>query len=240
MIIPYGYFVNENTVNIFTDASITKISIGGEDTYIGSPGADAYYMGERICSLRNIIPLCTNNESEIVAIRMGLDIAAKMNPNLKINLFSDSKLSVYGVREWIYNWIRNESDGIIYGTGGPVKNQQHFLLAVYSILQMNKPINLYHIRGHRNPAKYRDRKVFVESFRRENKISNILDEQLVDFFLSANAYVDKTTRDLLKQYNIPSNLQIYHPCQQVFNYHEFIKSLDMATFYKLTSKFNEI
>lgn len=240
MVIPYGCFVNEDTVNIFTDASIKKINIGGEDTYIGSPGADAYYMGECVYSLRNIIPLCTNNESEIVAIRMGLNIAANLRPDMKINLFSDSKLSIYGVREWIYNWVRNEHDGIIYGTGGPLINQQHFLLAVYSILQMNRPVNLYHIRGHRNPSNYKDRKIFSESFRRENKISNILDEQLIDFFISANDYVDKTTGDLLSKYKLDPNTRIYHPQQQIFNYHYFIRSLDMAKFYKLTSGFNNI
>ena len=214
-IIPYEYFVNENTFNIFTDASIIHRKIQIDDLmqtyYFGSPGADIY-LGDRIISSYNtILPVCTNNQSEITAIEYGVNRGCKLSYlyNISnINIFSDSKICIYGLREWIFNWMNTLKDGVLYNTSGDkVANQSIFISIIQSIVYYNKPIRFYHIRGHFNASNFKERKKFNESFMKENHINDYLDERLIDFFISANDSVDTATRNALKL--LPDNYVSY-------------------------------
>lgn len=249
-IIPYQYFVNDETFNIFTDASIIhrKIKYAGTDYlyYFGSPGAEVYLGNKIISTHYNILPNCTNNQSEITAIKYGIDIGCQLT-NLygikNINIFSDSKICIYGIREWIFNWIKNMNNGVLYNTSGTmVSNQLQFISIIKSILYYNKSIRFYHIRGHFNSDKFSEKKKFNESFMKENHINMHLDERLIDFFIKANNSVDTTTRNELKKLqesdfvyydNIIKKMSQYPTKESIFNWDIYIRSLDLKKYKEL-------
>ena len=248
-IIPYDFFVNDETFNIFTDASIVhrKIKYNGYDHvyYFGSPGAEIYRGDQLISTYHTVLPHCTNNQSEITAIWYGINRGcqlANMSGIKNINIFSDSRICIWGIREWIFGWIRNMNNGILYNTSGEVSNQSHFISIIQSVLSYNRLIRFYHIRGHRNPNSFAERKKFNQSFRRENYINSDLDERLIDFFIRANDSVDNITRNELK--GIPEQTFIYYDSiarkmlayptkEKLFNWDEYIRSLDLNKYKQL-------
>lgn len=187
-----------NTCNIFTDASIIK-TIYGET--IGCAGAIGYLTSgnkDPIISTK-IIRESTNNNSEITAILLGVGIALSAPKGFKINLFSDSKICIYGLREWIYSWMNNrEPDGtMVSSSGTPVANQEVFLHIINLITTNNLSINLYHQKGHvKNTKSSLDnaKKVFFES----NGV--VLDDQDIFNISSFNNYIDEYTRAKLNTY----------------------------------------
>lgn len=249
-IIPYEYFVNNETFNVFTDASIIhrKVNINGDTYtyYFGSPGYDIYIGNNKILGYHNVLPICTNNQSEISAIRYGVDRAldlATLYNIKKINIFSDSKICIYGLREWIFSWMNNIRNGTLYNSSGKeVANQFEFLAIVHMILLYNRPVQFYHIRGHMNINSFKDRKKFNESFMKENYTSDHLDERLIDFFISANDIVDNVTRyelqgiqESTKLYydNMLRSRYQYKNLEKVFTYNDYLGSIDLDRYKKL-------
>lgn len=242
-------FINNNTLNIFTDASIIhrkiQTSYGEYRYYIGSPGAEFYIGDKKVYSYHTIIPHCTNNQSEITAIEYGINIGvqiAKKYDVENINIFSDSKICIFGIREWIFNWVKNMNDGVLYNTSGPVANQYHFISIIQSVLANGRRINFYHVRGHFNFNDYKSRRKFNMSFMKENNSNLYLDEKLIDFFILSNDSVDKITRNSLK--NIPPELLYqwdlfgrsickYNYFERIFNWNDSIASLDMRKYKSL-------
>lgn len=248
-VLPFEYFVNSNTFNIFTDASIIhrKISYSGETYvyYFGSSGAEIYEGDKMISTYHTVLPHCTNNQSEITAIEYAIHRGcqfASLNNIENINIFSDSKICIYGIREWVFNWIKNMNDGILYNTSGKVSNQSHFISIIQSVLYYNRPIRFYHIRGHFNSNSFKERKKFNESFMRENYISVPLDERLINFFIKANDSVDTITRNELKNIqestfvyydNVAKKMLQYPRKEPIFNWDERIRSLDLNKYKQL-------
>lgn len=68
----------------------------------------------------------TNQRAEIAAIILALELALEKyekldsNPDLKVEIFSDSRYAVGCMTEWIYKWSRN---GWRNAAGKPVANQ---------------------------------------------------------------------------------------------------------------------
>ena len=94
-----------DAINIFTDASIKKLNSGET---IGCAGC-VLIFGELV--YRNIqeeyqiIRNTTSNNSEIKAVRLGIhNVLRYKNQYRKIRLFSDSQISIFGIRERIFNW----------------------------------------------------------------------------------------------------------------------------------------
>ena len=88
-----------DSLNIFTDASIKTLRNGER---IGCAGA-VLVFGElkdnNIIEKYDIIRNTTNNNSEIKAVRLGVQQAIRNSlPYTKIRLFSDSQISIYGIR----------------------------------------------------------------------------------------------------------------------------------------------
>ena len=103
---------NDRTLNIFTDASIVKI----ENETIGCAGNNIVANNTIIDQPRLIYRNSTNNNSEIAAIHMAVVNALNYRHQFEtINIFSDSKICIYGLREWIFNWIADENtkDGVL-------------------------------------------------------------------------------------------------------------------------------
>ena len=132
-----GILGNSNTLNIFTDASIKQV---GQET-VGCAGAFCVAGKDRtiINQTNRILRYATNNSSEITAVKLGIDLAIDYRNDFDtINLFSDSKICIYGLREWIFNWIDNMSNGVLYNSSNTeVANQEMFKKIINLITHYN-------------------------------------------------------------------------------------------------------
>lgn len=192
-------FINNYTLNIFVDASIRRInkyrSAGcfGAVAYIGNTKVDEDY---RICTKS------TNNDSEIKAIRSGVGLAIKWRNQVRvINLFSDSQVSIFGLRDRIYSWkIENNK---LTGSGDSViKNQAIYIEIMNMIVNNNLIINFYHQKGHVNPDSYPSLETAVHTFISSNFVREKVDIEFIRFISFKNNEVDKTSRSYLYNTNI--------------------------------------
>ena len=239
----YGYFVSNEVLNIFTDASIKRIR--NENSFIGCPGIIAYLGNQEVYKRIEMIQFSTNNESEIRAIQMAIEFVYEyipMHPYIKrINIFSDSKISVYGLREWYKNWFKNVKDGELYGSSGKVKNQKYFIYIIKAIEQLGFPINIYHLRGHmaNKPAWE-----FTKSFYKENHIAGYhgqMNDNLRTYLIHGNDQIDKETGvvdgiDTSKIFIPYKREDLVSP----FIYTDLINSIDLKKYESLISKYNKI
>lgn len=195
-----GAFFNGHTVNVFTDASVKnhgKVteSIPGAVTVLGANET----INERYVRL---IP-STNNEGEIYAIYMGILECIRARNTWSVfdtfNIFSDSKISVYGLREWYQGWIVNSvnTDRLINSSGKEVKNQEIFIKCFDTILDSGIHINIYHIRGHIDLNKESEYDKFVNDFMQSNNIEDCPSRDLVQMLVHFNDRVDTGSRNLL-------------------------------------------
>ena len=247
MKVTYENLINNHTLNIFTDASILKDNINGYDLFISTPGAQIYLGDILQDSLIQMLPDCTNNEGEITAIENGLYLAEKWRKLLpqvdSINLFSDSKISLFGLRDWCYNWIRAEQNGILYGSSGEVKNQNHFIHAIYFILSNDLKINMYHTRGHINAVNFKSVAKFRNSFVKENHLNYHPDDHIINFMIKGNNKIDNDTRQYLNFNKIYIDDWVKprgQGGQMIYNWHDLIRSFDMVKYQYLTGGYNKI
>ena len=202
--IRYNSIFNNKTLNIFTDASVLKLK--GET--IGSPGYVAV-VGENIISERSEILRCsTNNQSEIYAILMAIQLAFYNKDKFEvINIFSDSQFAIYGLREWIFKWINNIYDDRLHNYAGAlVANQKIFMNIIYIILDNDLKINFYHNRGHFKNNQVNE---FIRLFTKHNFLNDYIDYQSAYKIMYYNDKVDNNTRSLLHSTNeFPPKLEI--------------------------------
>ena len=188
-------FYNDNTLNIFSDASIDKNS--------GCFGVVAV-IGDNIIDTRyRLISDTTSNNSEIKGIRSAIDIALKYRDKFQyINIFSDSLISINGLREYIYSWKYNEKTGLLYNsTRKPVANQSIFIEAksMLNLLEESKSIiSIYHQSGHVS-NNYNSILKAGDCFKKYNHINGKIDLNLIRYISVLNNYVDHTSRSILKQ-----------------------------------------
>ena len=207
-------YYNKDTLNIFVDASIKKC----ENETIGCPGAIAIYNNSVLDYKMDILRNSTNNNSEIMAIYYGILLAIKYRDKFKyINLFSDSKICVFGLKEWIFNWIKTVQIGsdniedytqeynmnILYGsTGTPVANQSEIMLVVQTILAYNLELHIYHQRGHictKNESMLQKAMhTFIEN---NNLFSDEIDLATMSELSYYNNTIDDSTRKFLNSYS---------------------------------------
>ena len=196
---------NDYTLNIFTDASIYT-----EDKrwFASCPGAISIIGNTIIDRHEFIVNGSTNNEGEILAIRLGIYFALKYRDRVKqINLFSDSNICIQGLNNWIYSWVNNvNKNGILFtNSNKPVANQEIIKCIISDIVRNNLQINFYHVKGHvdiRNDGNiYHAMKVFNTS----NGID--IDYKLAKQISYYNNNVDINTRNLLYASTINSNTE---------------------------------
>lgn len=218
--IKFESIFNDNTLNIFTDASMYNT----KEENIGAPGFVAVIGNKIIAKDAIILRESTNNESEIYAINMGIQFALANRDKVKvINLFSDSQFAVFGLREWIFKWMNNIKDDRIYNSSGKlVANQHIFMNIIYTILEYNLEINIYHNRGHFSKSQIRE---FISLFTKHNFLNDYIDYRTASSIMYYNDIVDNYTRDLLKQKVFPQKLEI--PDYAVF------EDLDIKQYKKL-------
>ena len=191
--------------NLFCDASIdTSRNIACGGCYITAQEGNLLYPVDT----KAIIQLnATNNSSEILAVWIGIIEALnlrRLNPGAIFRLFSDSKISIYGLRSWMVNWVKNikpnDKENILYSSSGePVKNQQRFIDVFNMIVENNLRIELYHQRGHVGDKAIGLNKARVD-FIKANKVAPESLGLGIDYLSQCNDYIDNFTRDSLKYY----------------------------------------
>lgn len=187
-------FHNKNTLNIFTDASIGKNNTGcyGAIAVVGDDIVDREYK---------MVSNTTNNNSEIKGIRAGLCLAMKYRFQFaNINIFSDSLISINGLRTYIYTW--KEKDGLLYSKiGKPISNQSIFI-ECHGILKVldEAPcmISLYHQSAHIN-NNYNELIKASNSFKKNNTIRGKIDLNFIRYICTWNNYVDNTSRGMVRR-----------------------------------------
>lgn len=216
-----GTLFNPTTLNIFCDASITH---RGEET-IGCSGSIAVRMTDRLVVDRSVQVLrnSTNNESEITAILLAVYQACKYKSMYEtINIFSDSKISVFGLREWMSSWIeRTEGDVLYSSSGTAVANQQIFIHIILAIVNNDLNINLYHQKGHVNKSNTTEAK---QVFLRSNGI--MLDDDEIQFISTCNNCIDQDTRETLSL-NIPPILNLQTPIRYMIDQETYSKFMSL-------------
>ena len=193
---------NKDVLNIFTDASIdSEKSIGcaGAHVVTGYTATDNILEQPRI-----LIENTTNNNSEIRAILLGAQCALKYRKYFKcINIISDSKICVYGLKQWIFNWVKNTNPGqpLISSQGTEVANQDIIMQVIYTILNNNLCINLYHQSGHVNINNKKSLEEAKSIFISSNGLLHDVEFDLIKNISVANNIVDSFTRSHLSDYN---------------------------------------
>lgn len=197
--INYEQVFNPYTLNIFTDASMASVCAGTET--VGVPGFVAINSNDNIPwnmkRSSNVFRETTNNQCELYAIHIAVIEAIQNMDNFKvINIFSDSQFSVFGLREWIFDWVKNMRDSVMYNSSNkPVANQGLFMSIIYNILNYDLNVNIYHIRGHFNNNKVDE---FITLFSKHNFLNDFIDERLAKELIKYNNDVDQFTRNRLK------------------------------------------
>ena len=154
-----------------------------------------------------VIERCTNNIAELTAIEIGVQIAIRnMDKYERINLFSDSEISIKTLRDWIFKWVRGMKvfqnkeycepymrelktvNGTIVANQIIIKN---IINMICSIDPNVCQFNIYHCKGHCLGKGDVSRDTFFKS----NGIVISEDDALL--LAKFNDVVDNETRDTL-------------------------------------------
>lgn len=190
-----------NTLNIFSDASVRR---KGKNSFDTCYSVVAVNENTIIDSDTRIISNSTNNGGEIRGLRLALSIANKwINQYDFINIFSDSKISIIGLREYIYNWRYDKKTGkLINSSGSIVSNQEVFIECYYLLSNLDKlkpnRVQLFHQRGHIN-NNIKSLCKARESFKKENHINADVNLNLINYLSTWNNYVDYNSRSTLRR-----------------------------------------
>lgn len=208
----FNTIYDENTLNIFTDASMYSGKYLGYS--IGCAGVELATSYKRTDVINNIYPTgyipnyvvtidTSNNQSELIAIRQGLLFAiANKNRFKTINLFSDSLLSVNSITQWSEGWfykaLRENTDWIFKNSvGSAVANQQIIKNIIVLIYFNDLKINIYHQRGHCS----NNLKIVERDFCKFNNVSrNMVTPNFIREISELNDIVDKRSRDIMRTF----------------------------------------
>lgn len=196
------------TFDIYCDASV------GSNLRGACAGALTIERGSPNMSIQAIIqPQGTNNSGEICALLLGVNSACSIKESTsepcRFNIFSDSIISIRGVREWIFGWIKNANKNgnniLVNSEGEPVKNQFYFKTIFNQILLSDLEAYFYHQPGHVS-GNYAHA---AKEFQKVNGLPLVrlgLTSEVISTF---NNFIDSRTRDILREYlatgNIPMN-----------------------------------
>jgi len=185
-----------NAVNTYSDASTSKDKYG--NTVICA-GYVTTFQHQIIDNGMKIVSGATNNYGEVLAAYMGIsNLLSHKDYDAFLNLFSDSEITVKGLKEWIYTWLRDmdpETKELRNSSGAIVSNQEIFCNMINCIITNNTHVAIWHQRGHKNPDKVADMEEVRNTFRETNgtEISSDIIREICYY----NDFVDNMTRDYL-------------------------------------------
>lgn len=188
------YFYNPQTINIFSDASILK----RKKSFLGCYGSVAV-TGDNILEKKyRLVSNTTVNNSEIKGIRASIIFAIKYaNMFDRINIFSDSEISVFGIRDYIYRW--KFKNGQLYTSAGkPASNQEIFIECAQLLNHPNlySKVSIFHQNGHIDNS-YSKLQKAAKTFSQSNNIVGKIDLNLIRYISTYNNLVDKESRSFL-------------------------------------------
>jgi ribonuclease HI len=199
MYIQISQFHNDNTLNIFSDASI----IGKHGNFTGCYGVVAVLKDDIIDQRYRLVSYTTNNDSEIKGIRAALDLAMKYKDRYPfINIFSDSQISINGLKNYIYGWRINPQDGMLYTKMKKKVSNQAIFIEDYRILKELEAspciIQLYHQPAHVDNG-YNALLKAADAFRKANLIRGNIDLNFMRYISTWNNHVDSNSRSMLRR-----------------------------------------
>ena len=230
----YGNKLIGKSCNIFCDASIDtnhKIACAG------AIASDERAMNS-ISGLRMIQTNATNNSAEILAVGLGIQLAMNIRSNggqiweggyTQFNIYSDSKIALFGIRDWIFNWAKTQSkrDACMFSSSGtPVKNQEYYKAIVKMVVDNNLYVNFFHQRGHINVNSNASLSEAYIDFVKDNRVRP---EDLGVNFMQTVVYnnlVDEWSRAGITDPSIP--VEMMRPANQLR-----LSGKDMVTYGKL-------
>lgn len=185
---------NDQSICIFTDSSFKnespdkKVAIGTT-----APAYEVFQNDICIETGFHILHNSTSQQGELYAVLLGVMAAYKYRDSFPyIRLFSDSQNCILGIRDRIFNWVRNTNNGnVMLGDNGTLKNQDYIMDIVYTILSNNIPMEFYHQRGHVNLNKYQSIIEARELFKRSNHIYGFVEDALIYTISQMNNWVDE-------------------------------------------------
>ena len=200
----YDIFFNPETLNCFSDASMRKIS-KVMNTCAGSIAVCCDNIVDELCTVTSD---CTVPAAELRGIRNSLSLAYKWRNQFRvINLFSDSLISIYGLRDSIYKWRFNYNDGSYYLKNNIVKNQELIIecnMLVQELQRNNNIVNIFHQKGHvKNDIQ--ELREAIETFKRSNHFNGKVDYNFIRSISTYNNYIDEKTRSIIKRVNLMEN-----------------------------------
>ncbi len=210
--------------NIFCDASMDIYNnIGCAGIYLVSEDFKSpidYYYIKQINA--------TNNSAEILAVYHAILMALYYRNRKdydfdRFRVFSDSKICIYGLREWIYDWVNNQNDnGVLRRSdNAPVLNQYYFKEIVRLIIDNNLLVSFIHQKGHMNISEGSINKA-EEFFINTNGFTPKDIGADIKYINTYNSEVDNKSRKLLKE-GINTHLQYESPLNPIINSSEMIK-----------------
>ncbi|RMD47429.1 MAG: ribonuclease HI [Aquificota bacterium] len=121
-----------------------KVEIFADGSSLGNPGAGGwcailrYNKHEKV--LKGGKKLTTNNEMELKAV---LEALKRLKQPCEVDLYTDSKYVVNGIREWIKNWVKNN-----WKTSSKKEvSHKDMWQEIYKLMQIHK-INPIWVKGH--------------------------------------------------------------------------------------------
>ena len=230
-------FFYKNAVNVFTDASVATIQDQkGSDIFVTAPGFVTVIDGNIVNRSVEVLHGATNNYGELYAILMATkELANYKNTDYFLNIFSDSKISISALMDWIFAWYVRSDRRLRSNSGAYVANQELILSTVQSIIKGGVHISLYHIKGHCNPSNVDQMNVFRNTFLKNDPkglAGNVPDEILYDM-CTYNNVIDNMTREVLHktissgynpdQYMVPESWPMYwYPNKESREYYRYL------------------
>ena len=193
----YKNFNNPSVLNIFSDASITNESDG---SFSSCYGAEAYCGESLIDSDYRVCKDTTVNDSEIKGLRLAVGIALIYRWKFPtINIFSDSQISIYGIRDRILKWNVRENK-LVGSKNKPISNQSIYIEIMRIIVDNDLHVNFYHQKGHVGLNSYDNMLNAANVFSISNSVLSPIDMDFISYISSKNSSVDNNTREILKKY----------------------------------------
>ncbi len=185
-------------INCFTDASI----VTSNGTYIASAGYCIVRDSRILERDYKIIYDATNSYGELYALYLGIMALSRYREyNMPLHVFSDSKISILGSNQWIFNWVSKfnmypSDKGLTTNTNNTVANQELYLSIINFIYNRNLKVKMYHTLGHINPR-------YQESLHKARTYFNKVNGERIGDDIAReicyyNNFVDKMTRNNLK------------------------------------------
>lgn len=188
-------FINDYTLNIFSDASMMH------KKSIGCYGAIAKVGNKLIDKKLDISTNTTNNNAEIKGLRSAVFLAMRyQNIYPNINIFSDSQISIFGIRDRIFNWT--VSGNTLYGYGrAEIQSQEIFLEIMNYIVESNLRVSFWHQKGHVKTNNFNSINDAAHTFCASNRVRDKVDLNFIKYISDNNNFIDYITGEELKKNN---------------------------------------